>query len=481
MLNQRRMLPLAMLGLCMVLAAGCQKTAGENNASDIVNINSAQTVEEKTVSTTAQIIDISAGGVFTITQDGYYEITGKSDNAAILVNGDKIKVTLVLNGVEMKNPTGPCIYGNKSKSITINLAAGTTNVLADGSSYEKSSDGADLGKGVIFSNDDLIIMGEGSLEIAANYKHAIVSDDDLSVEGGNITISKTVSDGLHCNNILTVNGGNIKVLEAGSDILNSEIDVVINGGSISGVSKDEGIEGKNAVYVNGGDITVEVKDDGINAGTYIEINDGNVSVTTSRGDAIDSNGSIVINGGDIYAAGGMAPEGAIDCDNDAVFINGGRITAIGSVNSPISAESKQVSVVYGSSAKDDIIKILDSDKTEIYSYTAKVSGTTLIISIPELEIGKSYTITKNGTEDMTFTVESAVVQAGGSAEGMQGMRGGFGGNKGDKGNFNGEMPEGFEGFQRGEKPEGFEGFQRGERPQMPEGGFPQGEKPDKMF
>ena len=466
----RQMLFGCMLGFCMVLATGCQSTVSEKPI-----INTTQILTEKSVETIANIIDVSAGGVFTITENGTYEIKGKSDNAAILVNGDKIKVNLVLSGVEMKNPTGPCIFGNKSKSITINLATGTTNVLSDGSSYEKSSDGAELGKGVIFSNDDIIITGEGKLELEANYKHGICSDDSLTVSGGNIIITKAASDGLHCNDILTVDGGVLEI-NASSDVMQSETDVILNGGVINGKSNDEGIEGKNAVYINGGDIIVEVSDDGINAGSYIEINAGTLSVTASKGDAIDSNGTIVINGGDIYAAGGMAPEGALDCDNDSVYINGGHISAIGSVNSPISSDSKQVSVVYGSTAKDDVVKILDSNKNEIYSYTAKLSGTTLIISVPELEIGKVYTITKNGTEDMSFTVESAVVQAGGSAEGMKGM-GGMGGFRVNKGDFKGEMPEGFEGFQNGERPDGFEGFQRGERPEGFEN-FQRGERPE---
>ena len=86
----------------------------------------------------------------------------------------------------------------------------------------------------------------------------------------------------------------------------------------------------------------------------------------------------------------------------------------------------------------------------------------MIISVAGLESGETYSIYAGGTENQSFTVDSNVVEAGGSANGMGGMgQGGGPGMGGGRGQMNeGEMPQGE--MPQGEMPENF----NGERPQM---------------
>ena len=249
--------------------------------------------------------------------------------------------------------------------------------------------------------------------------------------------------------MVSIDGGVITI-EAASDIMESEDMLVINGGTIKGTSQDEGLESKNSLYINGGDISIAAEDDGINAASYIEINGGTLSIECNRGDAIDCNGGydecIVINGGDIYAKGSTSPEGAIDADNSSVLINGGNLIAIGDSNSPISENGEQATIVYGSFTADELIEIKDESGNTIYEYTPKVSGNTLILSMDGLEESATYTIYAAGTETQSFTVDSKVIEAGGSASGMQqGMGGGprnGDGNFGKNGeSFDGQMPQ----------------------------------------
>lgn len=254
-------------------------------------------------------------GVLYITEGGSYTLTGNSSNASIFINTDE-NVKLILNGVELKSEKGPVIYGEQVKNLYIELAAGTTNTLEDATEYETDSEGNDIGKATISCNDDLIILGEGTLNVTGNYKHVIAGDDKVYIESGIINVVSNVSDGIRANDLLSIDGGTITVTSA-----------------------SEGIESKSLLFINGGEITVNAVDDGINASSYIEINDGKITVTSTENDAIDSNGGfdgcITINGGEVNATGADVPEGALDADNASVIINGGKVTASGGCNSPI--------------------------------------------------------------------------------------------------------------------------------------------------
>lgn len=404
-------------------------------------------------------------GVLYITEGGAYTITGTSSDACIVVDTDE-NVKIILNGVDLTNDDGPVIYGANVKNLYIELADDTTNYLTDGSTYvTDSSTGEEIGKGVISCEDDIIILGSGSLNITANHQHGIVSDDKLYIEDGTIDITSYGTDGIHANDLVCIDGGTINVT-APSDIMESEDMLVINGGTITGTSDDEGIEAKGSLYINGGNIDIAVADDGLNAGTYIEINGGTMYVTCTNGDAIDCNGNydgcIVINGGLVYAMGGGTPEGGIDADNSSVIINGGIVIAIGDVNSPIDESGSQVTVVYGSFSAGDTIGILDSDGNTVFAIEPTVSGNTMIISTANLTSGETYTIYTGGTIEgdsdeygyyengtysggtsaLEFTVDSQVVEAGGSDEGMGGMGGGPGGDMGGGPGMNSdeEMP-----------------------------------------
>ncbi len=255
-------------------------------------------------------------GVLYITEGGAYTLTGSSTSASILINTEE-NVKLVLNGVDLTSEVGPVIYGEQVKNLYIELAEGTTNTLADSDSYETdSSTGEEIGKAVISCNDDIIILGEGTLNITGNHNHVIASDDKLYIEAGTINVTSNVKDGIKANDLVCIDGGTVNV-----------------------TSSNEGIESENTLVINGGDITVNAVDDGINAGYYLEINGGTVTVTSSENDAIDCNGGydgcITINDGEVNATGAGAPEGALDADTYSVIINGGKVTATGGANSPI--------------------------------------------------------------------------------------------------------------------------------------------------
>ena len=72
----------------------------------------------------------------------------------------------------------------------------------------------------IFSNDDLLIRGNGSLTVNGNCNDGITSEDDLVVESGTINVYAK-DDGIRGKDSITVINGNIRI-ESGGDGMKSD-------------------------------------------------------------------------------------------------------------------------------------------------------------------------------------------------------------------------------------------------------------------
>lgn len=430
----------------------------ENNSNNNDNTNSDDESNEKTgdfkitggsSTISGNKVTITASGVYTLsgTLNGYIEIKTNND------------VTLKLNNVIIKNDNGPAISGISSSKLTIIVEDGTENTLTDSSNYSSE----DLGKATIFSNDPIIIEGTGTLNVIGNYKHGIASDDNIIIKSSNININAK-TDGIHVNDNVEVNGG-ILTIKSASDGIESEDTITVNGGTFNiavsddgisaagnltinggtfNISKcEEGIESKNKLIINGGTFNILANDDGLNATSDITINNGTIYVNSSKGDAIDSNGTLTINDGLIIALGAGNPEAGIDNDNTGVTINGGTLIATGGNNSPIKTSSKQASVSLGSVSSGKIINIVSGDNT-IFTYKVEKSFSSLMFSSPLLTIGNTYSVYSGGTVSggtenkgiysnsiysggtlmKTFTTSSVFTNAGGTifSQGGGGMR-----------------------------------------------------------
>ena len=111
-----------------------------------------------------------------------FVLSGKSANARFKLYSEKASA-IVLDGVEIANPTGAAINVQSKKRTYLVLADGTTNTLTDGSNYETETvDGtAEKQKGTYYSKGQTIISGKGALAINANYKHGIDTKDYLRI------------------------------------------------------------------------------------------------------------------------------------------------------------------------------------------------------------------------------------------------------------------------------------------------------------
>lgn len=225
------------------------KTKVTGNVEEVINYDSAQDIE---ITENNSKINITSGGE--------YNISGTSSNASITINTEE-KVNLILNNVDLKNSSGPVILVENADKITITLKEETTNKLTDGESYENTEYDA-----VIYSKDDLDIIGEGTLIINSNFENGIKSNDDLKIYSGNIKVNAK-TNGIIGKDSVTISGGNI--------------DITCNGDAIK--SNNDTDEGKGNVVINDGSITINAKEDGIQAENDLTINKGTIDITTGSG------------------------------------------------------------------------------------------------------------------------------------------------------------------------------------------------------
>lgn len=421
---------LLLLAICIAFLPLTACDATPVNDATISTISSTATGTSNSVTNTnyatANEIHLTDTEPAAITAGGTYSISGTLKNGQLSINTDQ-EVFIELAGVDITNSSGAAIQIENAKKVTLTLKKGTANTLTDGGASDYNS--------ALFTNDTLVIEGEGNLTINGNQEHGIESDDDVIINGGIITIS-AVNDGINAKDNLTINGGTIEIL-----------------------SSVEGMESKGDMIINGGNITIASSDDGINAATDLAINDGNIYAKSTKADAIDSNGAINIKGGIVIAIGAGQPEGGIDCDRNILSITGGILVAAGGTNSsPSQTASTQHSVLLSGVAANTILHLEGTDG-DVLTFQADVAFQSMVFSSPLLKADQTYTIYTSGsamggtqanglytgstysggTKGDSFTTTAMVTTVGGNT----GMGGGMGGMGGNRPNGNrGEMPMG---------------------------------------
>lgn len=207
-------------------------------------------------------------GVLTISAEGTYLLSGRWDEGQIRVSvGKEEKVQLVLQGVTVHCSTGPALYIAQGDKVFITLAEGSENALSDGESYSLGEADGNL-DGAVFSRADLTVNGSGALTVNGNYKHGIVSKDDLVITGGALTVT-AVGQALSGKDCVKIGGGTF-VLTSGTDAIQSSN------------AEDAG---RGFVYIAGGDFTLRAGNDGVQAETVLWIDGGTFEVVSGGGSA----------------------------------------------------------------------------------------------------------------------------------------------------------------------------------------------------
>lgn len=139
-------------------------------------------------------------------------VTGSCDDGRLIVDADTTSI-LLLSDLQLSSKTGSAICLKQKQKAHIMMAEGTTNTLNDASEYN-ISDSTDTSNGCIYSKGSLTFSGAGTLNVCGNYRHAIASSKNITIEEGNVNILSTQKDGIHCDKYKQ-EGGCVKLHLAG--------------------------------------------------------------------------------------------------------------------------------------------------------------------------------------------------------------------------------------------------------------------------
>ena len=128
-------------------------------------------------------------------------------------------------------------------------------------------------------------------------------------------------------------------------------------------------------------------------------------VVDSGGDGLDSNGSLVVEGGETYVNGPTNNgNGALDCGISST-VTGGTLIAIGSsgMAQSFGNDSTQGSILAtANGSAGDVVEIVDEAGNVLASMTASKSYACVIATAPGMEAGGTYTL-RCGSESMQVT------------------------------------------------------------------------------
>ena len=278
-----------------------------------IYINFSETGDAQVTGATSKVSATVTGNhvvIKTATKKIEYILTGASSNGSLKIYSEN-KFKLMLNGVTLTNPNGAAINNQCGKTLYLVVADGTTNRLEDGSTYADVAN-EDM-KGTLFSEGQIIVSGKGTLNVIANGRNAIASDDYLRIRPGVRLYAKALMrNGIKTNDGVWIDGGviNIETTASGAKGINCEANVAIAGGRTT-------IIGSGGVIVEQGDTTSCA---GVKCDSTLTMTGGtlNIKMTGEGAKGINVNGNFAFDGGElnIVTTGekGLASPKGVKCD-----------------------------------------------------------------------------------------------------------------------------------------------------------------------
>lgn len=279
------------------------------------------------------------------------ELSGQTDNGSFTYVGD-YKITIVLNGVSITNPSGGAIDVQCGKRIALELKKGTVSTLVDGVGGKQ--------KAALYCKGHLEIDKAGTLNVTGNAKHAISAKEyiQLKKSDGVINILGAESDGIHCGQYFLANGYNVTIQNVKGDGVQAELSgatdyaedyadgsLTIQGGkfdiTLAGIAADA-LKSDTELTINDAkstpELTINTTGDGckaIKGGTSVSIAAGTINVTqsgmyviesepvdTTSVAAVRAKEMVSMTGGTLNVTSTAVCGKAISCDGDINLVGG---------------------------------------------------------------------------------------------------------------------------------------------------------------
>lgn len=227
-----------------------------------------------------------------------YVLSGSTSDGFFKIAAGGGKQCIVFDGVSIFNPDGAAVNNQSKKRTFIVLSEGTENYLKDGTAYADATEDEDM-KACLFSEGQLVIYGPGTLDVDANCKAGIRSDQYVRVmPGANIYVDASSGNALRGNDAVIITGG----------VLNL---------NVTGTA-DKGISTDGDLTVDGGRTTI------ITSGGY-EYDEEDADYSACAG--VKADGNITVNAGELYAYSKGTGGKGLNCDLD-IMLNGGKVCVI---------------------------------------------------------------------------------------------------------------------------------------------------------
>lgn len=380
------------------------------------------------------------GGSYTLTCAGH----GLDANDSVRIQNGNLTITAGKDGIHAENTEDATlgfvyISGGTVKAQAegdgisagayLQITGGNFDILAGGGSVNGSKDHSDNwggpggpgGPGGRPGRRDT----QTTTEDTSTSMKGIKAVGSLLISGGTFTMD-CADDAVHSDVSVVINGGSFTIA-TGDDGFHAEDTLTFTAGTVVITESYEGLEAQH-IQVQGGDIRLVSSDDGLNAaggmdssgteggrdGMYggpgggpggpggmggagngsIVISGGTLYVNAS-GDGIDANGTLTISGGHTTVVGPTQGNTAtLDFDGSAVITGGTFIGtgAAGMAQTFSGSEQGVISVSVGNQPAGTKITLTDADGNEVISYTPELNFAVVILSTPQMEKGKTYTI-----------------------------------------------------------------------------------------
>jgi hypothetical protein len=228
-----------------------------------------------------------------------YWVTGYSSNGSLAIYSNAA-YSLTLSNLSLTSTSTAALNLASAANANLNIEGNCT--LADGANSSA--------KAALQATGNLIVNGNGTLQVTGNAKHGINVDGTLTVNGGNIQIVDTDSDGIHGNSNVLWNGGSLNIIAAGSDGLDVSGDITIQNGNLE---INTNAESQRSIKVSG----------------IFNMSDGHLSInsTGNDGKGIKCDSTLILSGGVIEV--NVAGEGSNGISSDRhVSIEGADVTIV---------------------------------------------------------------------------------------------------------------------------------------------------------
>lgn len=395
-----------------------------------VTIYCGQTIDIQNSDTSKMSVSVDKNNNIIVTSSKKMTLTLNGNlNGSITVIKDDGKLKLILDGISISSLSGPAINLQTDKRVFVVINDETINNMTDG--IEHPNDVFET-KGALFSEEQMIFSGEGTLNITGRHRHGIVSDDYIKILGGKINVISAENDGIHAKDYIVIDGGNIKIHSVGSDGIECDNGyIIINGGIVDiivafgdGITTtyegaDINIDSRIEIY--NGVIKIIASDDGFSSASDIIINqayiravcsnkvlksardviiDGGYNYFRSALDrAISVKGSVMFTGGVTVALADGAASKVIDTQGGVFAVKGGTLLAAGeSISLPDDTVSKQGMVICTAS-NYNMLYLETKQGDEIIAVRLMKKFATVFLSTSGIELGMSYNL--NGTKEMS--------------------------------------------------------------------------------